>query len=294
MDVIIISNGLGNQLSQFAFFLNKKRLGKSTAFLPFCYDHNGFELEYIFGIGGSRCLRSKVLYLIFRLMITERFGPLGSLLKKMLLQLGVRIVNENFDYSFKEKYLNPSKGLTFYYGGWHCPYYFIDVDLDIKRILKFPVPTDLLNLEYEFNIKNSNSVSLHVRRGDYLSDSNKNLFGDICTDAYFVNAISYIEKHVVKPHFFVFSNDLDWAKQNIRAKNITFISGNSGFQSWKDMYLMSLCRHNIIANSTFSWWGAWLNQNHDCIIVCPDRFTATETETEVYPRSWVRINATAI
>jgi hypothetical protein len=98
-----------------------------------------------------------------------------------------------------------------------------------------------------------------------------------------------MESKVENPHFFVFSNDLVWVKENIFIKNVTYVDCNAGKNSWKDMYLMSLCQHNIIANSTFSWWGAWLNKNKNKIVISPKRFLNSDTTTDVYPDAWTTL-----
>jgi Glycosyl transferase family 11 len=119
-------------------------------------------------------------------------------------------------------------------------------------------------------IASTNSVSIHIRRGDYVADPEvyKCIEG-IITERFYQNAVDYIASRVDSPHFFVFSNDMPWVKQNFRVHNkITYVDFNSPQRGFEDLWLMSRCKHNITAGgSTFSWWAAYLNHNKNKIIV---------------------------
>lgn len=138
-------------------------------------------------------------------------------------------------------------------------------------------------------IKERNSVSVHVRRGDYVNNS---LYFNIPI-SYYKNAMNYMKEHMDNPAFFVFSNDLQWARENLAFPDtdITFVDVNHGKPDWKDLQLMSLCKHNIIANSTFSWWGAWLNNHPNKIVLTPDHWDYLEWNTidRILPKEWIRI-----
>ena len=82
---------------------------------------------------------------------------------------------------------------------------------------------------------------------------------------------------------------MNWVKSNIKFENVTYVEGNQGANSYLDLYLMSKCKHNIIANSSFSWWGAWLNSNTNKIVICPNKFSNNDINSEVYPYSWIKI-----
>lgn len=289
MNVIIVFNGLGNQMSQYAFYLQHKKNNKSTYFIPFCSDHNGLELESVFGVDCKASFSQRIFYLLFRILLTDKMKWVSSPIQKILHLFNCSIVKENFDYNFKSEYLKPSKGITFYYGGWHTEKYFVGAKDIVDEVFEFKTPDDEINLSIIASIKSTNSVSLHVRRGDFLNSDNINLFGGVCTIPYFKKAICTMESKVDNAHFFVFSNDLTWVKENISIKNVTYVDCNAGKSSWKDMYLMSLCQHNIIANSTFSWWGAWLNKNKNNIVISPKRFLNSDITTDVYPNTWTTL-----
>ncbi|TDX00065.1 alpha-1,2-fucosyltransferase [Dinghuibacter silviterrae] len=290
MDVVVLFNGLGNQMSQYAFYLQKRRTEDSSKILLFCSDHNGFELTKVFDVDLRGTKSPRRIYALFRILLTEKIGWITRPLGRILNRMGMEIVKENFDYSFKHEFLIPSRGVRFYYGGWHSEQYFPEVREEIKKAFTFKVPTDPDNGEYIQDIGEGNSVSIHIRRGDYLSPANLKLFGEVCTLDYYEKAIDRIKGSVRSPRFFIFSNDADWVRENLPVENATYVTGNAGGESWKDMYLMSICKHNIIANSTFSWWAAWLNENPEKIVISPGRFLNSDTTSDVYPDSWIRLN----
>ena len=135
------------------------------------------------------------------------------------------------------------------------------------------------------------SVSLHVRRGDFVNNPQTFSHHGVCEPGYYREAIGKIKEQHTDLEVFVFSDDMDWAKANITTDlPVTFVNG-AGRQDFEDLYLMSLCRHNIIANSSFSWWGAWLNPNPEKIVVAPARwFNDKNTDTkDLLPPEWVKL-----
>ena len=139
------------------------------------------------------------------------------------------------------------------------------------------------------NMQLKNSVSIHVRRGDYLNGYYYETLGKICDLDYYKRAISVIKDKVADPHFFIFSDDPSYVADNLKIENATYVDFNRGSDSWQDMYLMSQCKHNIIANSTFSWWGAWLNTNLNKIVVAPNRWFANMDNDEIVLPEWIRL-----
>ncbi|WPU95796.1 alpha-1,2-fucosyltransferase [Mucilaginibacter sabulilitoris] len=291
MDVVVIFNGLGNQMSQYAFYLQKKSVNKSTYLIDFCssQNHNGMELHRVFDIDLKVTLFQRFLMVLFKILIVEKYKIIVKPLRSLLRFFNCNVIYENFNYSFNSSYLLPSKGITFYYGGWHSEKYFLSVKDKIVKEFEFLKPIDPENVDYIHSISKHNSIGIHIRRGDYLDADNFNLFGDVCNKAYFEAAIDLIENKLNNPHFFVFSNDMSWVKANLFMNKVTYITCNNGKNSWKDMYLMSLCKHNIISNSTFSWWGAWLNKNVDKLVISPKRYLKKDKFTDFYPESWTKL-----
>ena len=144
------------------------------------------------------------------------------------------------------------------------------------------------NLSLAKTIRETNSVSIHVRRGDYLME----IGWDTCNLEYYNKAIKYIEQ--ILPHctFYVFSDDILWCMKNLTNKyNFIYVDWNKGNDSWQDMYLMSQCKNNIIANSTFSWWGAWLNNNPQKIVITPSIWfnDRNPNDCDIIPDNWIKI-----
>lgn len=177
-------------------------------------------------------------------------------------------------------------------GYWQSAKYFYDIKELIQAEFTFKQPLVGNNFDIAEKIKSINAVSLHVRRGDFVSNSLTNATHGTCPTGYYDKAMRYIEKYVSGPVYFVFSDDMDWVKENIRINNeYYFIDHNSGLESFNDMHLMSICKHHIIANSSFSWWGAWMNPASDKIVIAPDKWFRVESadSSDHVPASWVRL-----
>jgi hypothetical protein len=144
------------------------------------------------------------------------------------------------------------------------------------------------NLTVRDKILSSNSVSIHVRRGDYLQLINERLL--VCDSHYYERAIDEIARRIENPCFFIFSDDIEWCKiQFSYLPEKTFIDWNRNFNSYKDMHLMSLCKYNIIANSSFSWWAAWLNNYPQKIVIAPRLWFNDRQDLSYVPPSWIKV-----
>lgn len=133
----------------------------------------------------------------------------------------------------------------------------------------------------------TNAVAIHVRRGDYLKPA-IDAFHGLLPITYYQLAIKKIEEKINHLHYYIFSDDPDWCKVDFQfLKNFTIVS-NAHSEDWEDMYLMSICKHNIIANSSYSWWSAWLNNNPDKNVIAPKNWFAN-TPIDVVPKAWTKI-----
>lgn len=174
-------------------------------------------------------------------------------------------------------------------GYWQSEKYFVDISDIIREDFIFsPKDEDLIAFA-KIILLNKNAVSLHVRRGDYLKFSE--IYGGICTLNYYKQAMKYVEKQIQHPKYYIFSDDLAWVKENINISNAIYVSADlfSNYKNWYDMYLMSCCSHNIIANSSFSWWGAWLNNNPNKIVIAPNKWLNGKTTRDLWSKEWIRI-----
>lgn len=177
-------------------------------------------------------------------------------------------------------------------GYWVSEKYFMEIENTIRQEFSFKSKPNAINQSTLDQIESTNSISIHVRRGDYIEDAKTNQFHGVCRLDYYKTAISHIVRQVKNPHFFVFSDDPGWCKANLRLKYLTtYVTHNLGNNDHEDMRLMSTCKHNIIANSSFSWWGAWLNNNQDKIVVAPKQWFRDKSinTRDLIPESWIRI-----
>ncbi len=279
MKVVKVIGGLGNQMFQYSFYLALKKKHnnvKLDASSFKTYTLHAYQLENVFNL--------KHLVHSFNVNSTAiRF-------LRRILKLDV-ILEDTF---YHPKVLE-MKGWNYYSGYWASEKYFIEIEQDVRDSFKFKNELADKNKDISDRIFNSNSVSIHVRRGDYLeTEINRKLYGNICTLGYYEQAIKLIKQKVENPYFFIFSNDIAWCKENLKVENAEYIDWNTGADSYIDMQLMSLCKNNILANSTFSWWGAWLNENKDKMVIVPSKFlndmTPENMDTFV-PEKWIRIEA---
>ena len=183
------------------------------------------------------------------------------------------------------------EGNVILHGHFQNEKYFKQYETVIRKEFTFKHPLKGQNLQIAKQMEKSNSVAIHIRRGDYVTDSNFAL----CTKEYYQEAMDRIKREVENPVFFIFSQDFDWINENLTfdKEEVHFIDWNKGKDSYIDMQLMSLCKHNIIANSSFSWWAAWLNKNPEKRIFAPARWFRKEERNEdlkdFYPEEWKMI-----
>lgn len=294
MDVVLAFNGLGNQMSQYAFYLNKKRISRSTRFIfskKSAKIHNGYELDNVFRIKYHDSLINKILYFIFKVIEYKKLTFISKPVRRIFNFLGISVIHENEDHDFKPDYLQPSGGIKFYVGGWHSEKYFLDINDKILETFQFKLENiGQENWKILSQIKNCVSVSVHVRRGDFLDSHNFNKFGAVCTLDYFLSAIEKMRTLVKNPHFFFFTNDTPWVLNNFNGPDFTVININTSSNSWKDMFLISNCSHHVNSNGSFSWWSAWLNKREDKIVVVPKNFMVNRYFKDIYPENWIQLD----
>lgn len=294
MDVILIYNGLGNQMSQYAFYLKKKQLSGSARYLFLKKSkniHNGYELDKVFGIAPKDAVSDTLLYYFYLALAYKKLKPLSRSVIKFFGKLGFRLYDENGNYAFQPGALASSSGITFFVGGWHSAKYFNGFRNILLEAFRFDTarlgPANLAMLD---RIKSTNSVSVHVRRGDFLNAENYQKFGSVTNLNYFLLAIQKMRSMVDNPHFFFFTNDTAWVRENFTGSDLTVVEINSGGDSWKDMFLISRCCHNICSNGSFSWWGAYLNSNENKHVIVPKHFVAYAHFEDMYPDDWIQLS----
>ena len=176
------------------------------------------------------------------------------------------------------------------HGYWQSERYFGSYEKQIRSDFRFIESLDKKNKNILNVINKSNSVSIHARRGDYELNKKIKEYHGLLSVAYYKKAIEIINKIIINPTYFVFSDDPEWVKNSLKINNATYIDWNKGLRSHIDMQLMSNCKHNIIANSSFSWWGAWLNNNPNKIVVAPKKWfknsKAQKGSEDLIPKTW--------
>jgi hypothetical protein len=151
---------------------------------------------------------------------------------------------------------------------------------------------DTVNKPTLKKIKNTISIALHIRRGDYVKHKETKLYHGLTPISYYEKSISYILKEVKNPHFFIFSDDILWCKKNLNIDfPTTFVSDQSSGKDYEDLILMKNCKHFITANSTFSWWGAWLSENDNKIVITPKKWFENSSRNldDLLPQKWIKI-----
>lgn len=292
MIITNIVGGLGNQMFQYA-------VGRALSLdygVPLRLDvgdfsqhsiHQGFELERVFSapvaLAGPEDLHSTLGWQSSRLALRFLARPQVRFLRGNHL-----IVEPHFQYFSGIKRAPSSCYLK---GYWQSERYFSAVADAIRADFTFRLPLSDENRQIAEAIGAVNAVSLHVRRGDYLSNPHTLSVHGVCSLEYYVRAIHHIVERVPEPVFFVFSDDLDWVKDALRIEHpCHYVDHNRGSESYNDMRLMSLCSHHVIANSSFSWWGAWLNPSDSKIVVAPAQWFAKPVDvTDLLPEGWVRL-----
>ncbi|MBO5631698.1 MAG: alpha-1,2-fucosyltransferase [Aeriscardovia sp.] len=292
MRIVNFKGGLGNQMFQYAFLLSLKEKYKEELILmdTSAYKiekmHNGFELTRRFEIPEREASEEELKP--FRTHISK-----GWLYRCRLKTIGPSngvFLEKDFSTfcpNLKER------DFVYYDGYWQCHMYFDEIADRVKETYRFSDELDNRNKSVLNDINSSrNSVGIHVRRGDYLQTP---LYKGICDVDYYVKAIDVVREKlmVTSLKVFIFSNDINWCFANLSSAlynaDIHFVDFNKGEDSYKDMILMSSCHHNIIANSSFSWWSAYLNCNKDNIVVAPQRWINHEMQYKIQLDNWIII-----
>ena len=177
-------------------------------------------------------------------------------------------------------------------GYWQSEQYFLAIRDMLLTELAIKTPPSVANQRLINEIMAVNSISIHIRRGDYVSDMATFKVHGICELDYYLQCIHIIAQKVTNPHFFVFSDEPEWAIANLKTGfATTYVTHNSPEQHYEDLRLMSLCKHHIIANSSFSWWAAWLNTHTEKIVLAPQKWFRREVPdaSDLIPESWLKI-----
>lgn len=295
MIIVKLQGGLGNQMFQYAI---GRRLALShqvdlkldlTALLDRTpkanFTFRDYELD-VFQINPQIAEESEV----------RLFNSNDPVSRIKRLFVSTKLVREK-NLRFQPTILN-SGGQVYLNGYWQCEKYFDAIrteilnDFTLKESTLNELHENVILTETKELMLKSNSVSVHFRRGDYVSDEITNSFHGTCSIQFYQDAIKLMAQQVQSPHFFLFSDDPEWVLKNRIIDDFpTTVVTTSNMHL--DMYMMSLCKHNIIANSSFSWWGAWLNRNPEKLVIAPQRWFAKDElnpqTQDLIPQNWIRL-----
>lgn len=275
MVIVRISSGLGNQMFQYALLCALEAQGvRAEADLGLyrrAKDGRVYELEKVFGL-------QPVIA-----------GPVASAWMQAISKIGWKLGGKPYkEYDESFGFFNPAILLrrhAYLNGYWQSERYFKKITPLIRERFRFPEITDPANKQWLNRIGSCESVSLHIRRTDFVQQYNWGL-----SPLYYERAIGVMQERLQQPSFFVFTDDIEWARAHLQGTSFHFIEGNSGAHSFRDMQLMSCCRHHIIANSSFSWWGAWLNPRPDKLVIAPDCWQPRMQGTrDIIPAGWMQL-----
>lgn len=295
MVIVHLMGGLGNQMFQYAA---ARQLAQRL--------HTTLKLDI--SAYASDPLRS---YSLSPLRIQEQFAtpaelaamrrPYESRLAWYLLRLsrllklpyGWTVLQENHFRPFDARFSSVS-GHVYLLGYWQSEKYFADRQDLIRHEFTLREGADPANREMAGRIASVEAVSIHIRRGDYVANPHTHQIHGVCSLAYYQECVRRLAEKVARPHFFVFADDAAWAQENLRLDYpTTFVAHNDAAHAHEDLRLMALCQHQIIANSSFSWWGAWLNPNPDKIVYAPGRWFNDPTldTRDLLPPGWIAVAA---
>lgn len=275
MVIVRISSGLGNQMFQYALYraleLQGVRVKADIHSFERANDGRHYELEQVFGIQPKKA--GKLACGLLKVFSKITLWLTGKPYKEPYAEFG----------TFNPAYLK--RRHAYLNGYWQTECYFSEAAMQIRNDFQFDIPEDAANRHWLNQIENTESVSMHIRRTDFVQQYNWGI-----DPSYYHQAIGLMRSKISQPQFFIFSDDMPWAREHFQGADFHFVEGNSGAQSFRDMQLMQACKHQIIANSTFSWWGAWLNRNPNKIIIAPDCWQPEIQGTRnIVPESWIQL-----
>lgn len=289
MVVVYIAAGLANKMFQYAFSRGLMSHGldvflDQTSFQPE-WSFEDIALEEVFPNIEIKNAPNKMFSLAYK----------KDLLSRIYRRMSAFFPNNRYlmerPFIYDELIYKKATSNCIFCGLWQTELYFNFCEKDVRRNFVFTPFQDDQNIQLAEKMKNENSVAIHIRKGaDYLK---RNIWDGTCSVEYYNQAINYLKEHVSNPVFYLFTDNPKWVEENLKDIDYKLVDWNpvSGKQSYRDMQLMSYAKHNIIANSTYSWWGAWLNNNPQKIVVAPKIWFNPKIEKAPYiiPERWIRL-----
>lgn len=292
MIIVKLQGGLGNQLFQFA-------IGKRLSI----YYNTILKLDTSFLIKSTVNTIANVTPRQYALQHIAKDTAIATKKEIDLFSNNTNIKHRLKKYIAQYKYIKEANfkfddtfltyGKNCYLDGfWQSELYFKDIATDLKTVFDEQALQDDKCITVYNSITNCNAISIHIRRGDYVTNTAANKFHGVCSIEYYYKAIELIAAKVSNPNFFIFSDDYKWVYDNFNINHpFTIVDINNINKPLLDMKLMSYCKHHIIANSSFSWWGAWFNLSNEKQVIAPKNWFQDKTidTTTLFPSNWITL-----
>lgn len=290
--IVKLQGGLGNQMFQYAFGMALQHCSTRAV----VYDMTFFEQGegehvsrrselHVFGITPERAREEQIDSLL-----DERSPWRSRLARRIPGMVPPTTLREGQPYTFRPELLDSLRA-QYFDGYWQTARYFGSIEKEVRKAFTFLPHHDPKVIRDAETMAATEAVSLHVRRGDYTSHPEAQRYFVTCGLDYYQRGMERMLERSPRSEFFVFSDDPAWAREHLpNLAPMHFVEGNSGDKSPADMYLMSRCKHHIIANSSFSWWGAWLGNSPEKLVIAPQRWLRDPAipTPDLLPQQWIR------
>lgn len=286
MVIFYIGGGLANKMFQYAFSLTAKKKGFDVV-----YDTHTFKTEFVHDQVNLKDIFQNVVMPEYEGRRLIAIGK-NSKFYRLYKRFSSRYIIETA-YLYNSKAIDLLKNGCIVESSWQDERYFKACKDEVCKAFQFPALTDNRNIEVKNSMQKENSVAIHIRKGD--GYQTWNIFSNTCPKSYYIEALDYIKKHVENPKYYVFSDHPEVVKEYLNDEEYTLINWNplTGVGNYIDMQLMSCAKYNIIANSTYSWWGAWLNQYPSKIVIAPKFWFNPESNlrgvNHIIPENWIKL-----
>lgn len=289
-----LAGGLGNQMFQYA--VGRALALRTGATLKLDLSHYDAHRDRRYALGCFRIEATRAGeddLAVFGLSAKRWPGRLDRIERRLRARLASRRFQIHRERSFRfDPTIIQLQGFVYLEGYWQTERYFLDQAEMLRREFEPVEPMDPDNARFAADIDAANAVSLHVRRGDYTAVATTNRYHGTCSLDYYRAAVAHIRAETAAPHFFIFSDEPEWVRAHLQlGVPATVVDINSADHGYRDIQLMARCRHHVTANSSFSWWGAWLSRAPGKIVVSPKRWFNVESidTRDLVPDAWIRL-----